>query len=107
MVKVDPVTLKTKVNGKTVKIKPKLSWGELKELAKAGDVEGRFVPLNALEKLLEIAIVDGIDTQNRTEMMQIDAEEFTAMIGEIQKIIPLEKYLKNLNIDEAILNQTL
>ncbi len=103
---VDPVALQTKVDGKIVKIKPKLTWGELKELAKASEVDGRIVPLNALEKLLEIVIVEGIDIKDRTAMMQIDAEEFTAMIGEIQNIIPLEKYLKNLNIDEAILNQT-
>ena len=102
----DIVILKTKVDGKVIKIKNKLSWGELREMAKVGNVNGVFNPLNALDKMIELVVVDGLNVLDRTSMMKIDAEEFTAMIGEIQKIIPLEKYLKNLNIDGEIFNQT-
>lgn len=101
----DIVILKTKVDGKVIKIKNKLSWGELREMAKVGNVNGVFNPLNALDKMIELVVVDGLNVLDRTHMMKIDAEEFTAMIGEIQKIIPLEKYLKNLNIDGEIFNQ--
>jgi len=101
----DIVILKTKVDGKVIKIKNKLSWGELREMAKVGNVNGVFNPLNALDKMIELVVVDGLNVLDRTNMMKIDAEEFTAMIGEIQKIIPLEKYLKNLNIDGEIFNQ--
>jgi len=100
----DIVILKTKINGKFIKIKNKLTWGELREMAKVGNVNGVFNPLNALDKMIELVVVDGLNVLDRTNMMKVDAEEFTSMIGEIQKIIPLEKYLKNLNIDGQMFN---
>lgn len=96
------VVLKTKVDGKEIKIKSGLTWGELREIAKVSKVNGKFVPLNALDKLLDIVIVEGINMKDRTALMKLDANEITAMVGEIQGILPLEKYLENLNLDGAI-----
>lgn len=97
---VETITLKTKINDSEITIKKSLTWGELRAIAKASYVSGQFVPLNALDQILEKVVVSGFEPKDRTALMKQDAGVITAIIGEVLSIIPLEKYMDNLNIDK-------
>ena len=95
-----------------IKIKKELAWGEFIELVKTFDFGGEQdidSLIEALHILLKVGTIDSpIDIEDRTTLFQLPAGDVTRLVGEIRKILPLEKYLANLGLStEEIAAQTI
>lgn len=109
-------TFKTKVNGQEcdVVIKKGLTWGEVQELlskcvsiSESGVKDFSFN--NFADVLIQKSIVSGLPfpANDYTALKNMDMEEMSLILGEILKVIPLEKYFKNLGMGDTVpfLNQ--
>lgn len=98
-----------KVDGqdRVITIDASPSWGKLQELLKSlVVVDNRGVQrtdMNAFfNKILDLVIINGLDEiKDPVKRLAFDGDEMTYILGEILKIIPLQKYSKNLGMDES------
>ncbi|MDE1814807.1 MAG: hypothetical protein KGI05_09140 [Thaumarchaeota archaeon] len=89
----------------TIDVDP--SWGKVQALTQSILVPdgrgGQRIDMNMFyNKVLELAVTDGLDVTNKAKMLQLSAKEMTFILGEIISRLPLEKYSQNLKIDNLI-----
>lgn len=100
----------TRVKGEDceIEIKKGLTWGEVQELLKksvtlneTGAKDLNFN--NFCDILIQKTIVGGLPfpTTDYTALKNLDMDEMSVILGEILKTIPLERYFKNLGVDQV------
>lgn len=99
----ETTTIKCTINGTLtdIKIKNDIPWGSFQNIITNSEVNGRFSFNNFVDLLLEEVIVDGVDPKDRTNFKQLGTLEVTELIGKVGEVIPLEKYFKNLKVDQG------
>ena len=91
---------------RTITIDRSPSWGKLQELLKSLVVSdgrgGQKTDMNSFfNKILDLVIISGLDEiKDPIKRLSFDGEELTYILGEILKIVPLQKYSKNLGMEE-------
>ncbi|MDE1814931.1 MAG: hypothetical protein KGI05_09765, partial [Thaumarchaeota archaeon] len=86
----------------TIDVDP--SWGKVQNLLQSIMVSdgrgGQRIDMNIFfNKVLELAVVRGLDVTDRVKMLQISATEMTSILGEIIQRLPLAKYSENLKLE--------
>ena len=80
------------------------SWGKLQELLRAlstTNAQGKPDIPTLLNKILQLTVINGFDEmKDPVKFALISGEEITYILGEILSIIPLQKYSKNLKVEE-------
>lgn len=78
-------------------------WYQMQALFKAClKPDGTTDMMLFFDKIMEVAIVSGINKDNLTELKSLPTSEMTKLTGEIINRIPLEIYLENLGMKDKI-----